>query len=237
MSKICRLNHGFQVISLALGPIQTNSHILYQKADKQEKGQAIIIDAPINSLESIRNVLIQEELDPKALLLTHGHWDHMGGAAALQATLNLPVWGSPADQLLFENPHIMSAFAGDFDLQAISLDECLDIHFDICADQAQNLDFTLPEWPELKITAMPMPGHTPGGLAYYFPQPTCVMTGDQLFQGSVGRSDFPGGNFEMLSASIRQLLYRLAPTTQVFPGHGAPTTIGQEMQHNPFVRP
>ena len=225
---IRNLANDFHIASLPLGPIDTNSHILYQN------GKAWIIDAPLDSLEAIRKVLRQEQLEPQALLLTHGHYDHMGSAATLRQAFQLPTWASLQDQLLFQNPHIMSAFimsafAGNFALQPVVIDHPLDLDF----ENKRSVTFWLNSW--LEVAAYAMPGHTAGGIAFYFPQANCVMTGDQLFRGSVGRSDLPGGNFARLSASIRKSLYSLPKETIVFPGHGEPTTIGHEMQHNPFV--
>ncbi|MEM9424149.1 MAG: MBL fold metallo-hydrolase [Spirochaetota bacterium] len=219
---ISSLKNGFSVASMPLGPIDTNCHILYQGS------QALIIDAPLDSLSAIRNFLEERKLDPLALLLTHGHWDHMGGAAVLAQTLGLPVWANRNDLLMFESPQIMRAYAGDWELKPVNIDYFLDF-----ADS--NAPFIPITIGEFQAEAYAMPGHTPGGVAYYFPQADCVMTGDQLFRDSVGRSDFPGGNFELLAASIRKSLYQLPGETVVFPGHRNTTTIRREMECNPFV--
>ncbi|WGK70061.1 MBL fold metallo-hydrolase [Candidatus Haliotispira prima] len=233
MIKISELQNGFLVASMPLGPIHTNSHIIYRKYPVGTyEGKALIVDAPFNSLTAIGDFLSTERLEAQCLLLTHGHWDHMGGASLLRQKQNLKVWASTEDSLFFENPQIMSAFAGNLELRPVTVDVPLDLKFPGARKQ-QSLRWD--SWPELEAEAFAMPGHTPGGIAFHFPQAGCVMTGDQLFQGSVGRSDFPGGDFSLLSASIQDSLYSLAPETVVFSGHGEPTTIGREMQHNPFV--
>ncbi len=223
---ITQLRDDLHVASMPLGPIQTNTHILYQN------NNALVIDAPPGSLASISGFLRSEKLELHALLLTHGHWDHIGDATALSRKYQRPVYGSRLDQQLFRNPQLMSAFAGDFDLVPIDLD--VELALDFRQGPRQSV-LKISSWPELAIEALAMPGHTPGGIAFYFPQAACAMTGDQLFRESVGRSDFPGGDFALLSASIRSSLYQLPGQTMVLPGHGAATSIGYEMQHNPFV--
>ena len=227
MWNISALHAGFQVATMALGPIDTNAHILFAR------GRALIVDAPLDSLSAITGFLTSENLEPQALLLTHGHWDHMGGAAALRRHYGLEVWGSVHDGLLFAKPQIMSAFAGNRALQPVAIEHPLRAQFGP-SNEPVSEPVVLEGWDT--IEALSMPGHTPGGIAYYFRGAGCVMSGDQLFAGAVGRSDLPGGDFSLLCASIRRSLYSLHTQTVVFPGHGPPTTIGREMQHNPFVR-
>ena len=229
MWNITALQAGFQVATMSLGPIDTNAHILFAL------GKALIVDAPIDSLPTISGFLAAQRLEPQALLLTHGHWDHMGGAADLGKHYRLEVWGSVHDGLLFAKPQIMRAFAGDRELQPVAINHPLHAQF---GSSSENMSqpVVLEGWNDLEIQALAMPGHTPGGTAYYFCGAGCVMSGDQLFAGAVGRSDLPGGDFSLLCASIRRSLYSLPAQTVVFPGHGPPTTISQEMQHNPFVR-
>ena len=223
---ITKLKNGFYVASMALGPINTNIHILYNN------GVALIIDAPLDSLEFVQHFLKQQQLEPLALLLTHGHWDHMAGAAAMKQALQIETWGSRNDSLLFQSPDIMSAFAGSLSFEPVGIDHFLDIEFDAKLENQLSLQHSIGIM-EFEVYAMP--GHTAGGVAFYFPKAACVMAGDQLFRGSVGRSDFPGGDFELLAASIRQSLYCLPRKTIVFTGHGEQTTIDYEIRYNPFV--
>ena len=215
---------------MSLGPIETNAHIIYQD------GKALIIDAPLNSFNTINGFLVEQKLEPQALLLTHGHWDHIGDAQILREVLQVKVWASQQDRLLFENPEIMRSFAGqNIPLRPVTID-CL-LNVDFFQKNTQSAICSV-NWGDsvLELIVYAMPGHSPGGIAFYFPPAGCVMAGDQLFYGSVGNSDLPGGNFELLSASIRKLLYCLPPETIVFPGHGEHTTIHHEMDNNPFVR-
>lgn len=212
------LKNSYVAITLPLGPIYTNAHILYRSEDNS----ALIIDAPISSEKFVVQSLAELNIKASALLLTHGHWDHIGGAAALKSLLDLPVYAGQGDHLLYTDPSRMSDYAMGFHINPVEVDH-------IVTDQE------VLEIAGIRIKALAMPGHTPGGLAYYVEEAGCVFTGDQLFFHSVGRADFPGSNADDLEMSIRERLYKLPHETIALCGHGGCTNIGEEYCNNPFV--
>ena len=156
-----------------------------------------------------------------AIWLTHAHVDHLAGVAAVRAATGAPVWLHPADRLLY-------AAAAD---QARWLGAAL--------DQPPPPDRDLAEGEPLRLGALTFgvlhtPGHSPGGVS--FSGHGIVFVGDTLFAGTVGRTDWPGGDADLLLQSIREKLYGLPEGTIVYPGHGPATTIGAEKRGNPFVR-
>lgn len=153
---------------------------------------------------------------PKAILLTHAHFDHIGAVGALQRLyLGLPVFVHPEDAKIITHP--LNNFVPDY--PPVPMPE----------NVVWNPDAI--EGCEVVET----PGHTPGGVCYFFPADGVMFTGDTLFAGSVGRTDLPGGDMATLMASIGKLT-RFPDDTLVVPGHGASTTIGNEKRRNPFLQ-
>ena len=200
--------------------IPTNAYLLTEPA----LGQAILIDAPLGIWDLVDPILRKEECRLGALWLTHGHWDHTQGAAEVVRRTGAPVSGHRADQVLYETPEVMRELSPE----GIPL-------------EAVNVDHWIADGDTLTALGRPVrvghvPGHCPGSLMFYFPGEKTVFGGDALFKGSVGRTDFPGGDPEQLAASIRTRLYALPDETVVLAGHGRATTIGDEKRHNPYVR-
>ena len=153
---------------------------------------------------------------PKAILLTHAHFDHIGAVGRLQARFpDLEVFVHPEDAKIITHP--LNNFPPDYPP----------------APMPQNItwDTSLIEGCEVIET----PGHTPGGVCYYFPADKLLFSGDTLFNYSVGRTDLPGGDMATLMASLQKLL-ALPDEVQVIPGHGPTTTIGAEKRGNPFLQ-
>jgi glyoxylase-like metal-dependent hydrolase (beta-lactamase superfamily II) len=153
-----------------------------------------------------------------AILITHGHWDHLGGVADLAEGTGAPVYMAEDERALLENltdlvPEgvIARAYTADVFLQG---DETLEL-------------------AGIQFEALLVPGHSPAHLAYH--TDGCLFSGDVLFAGSVGRTDLPGGDWETLVESIRLLAERFPPETTVYSGHGPPTTLGAELERNPFL--
>ena len=196
---------------LALGPLETNSMVLWNA-----RNEALIID-PADA-EPLLAFVRAHGLTPRGVLLTHAHFDHLCGLPGVVAAWPVPVVLSPADDFIYRSP-------------TNALPPLI--------PPLLGLPATVPALPAtpagLEFETLSTPGHTPGGVAYHFPAEHRAFVGDTLFLGSIGRHDFPGGDLTQLLHSIRNVLFRLEDNTEVWPGHGPPTTIGREKRHNPFV--
>lgn len=205
---------------LPAGPIQTNAYLVCEpKLD-----QAVLIDAPGDVWVEVQGVLQEENCRLTELWLTHGHWDHMQGAAEVVRATGAKVRGHPDDKVMFETPMKMSAYLlPGMVLEPVAVDHWL----------AQGEIFTaLGQSVEVRH----VPGHCPGNVLFYLPAARLALVGDALFNGSIGRTDLPGGSMEKLADSIRRQIYTLPEDTVVYPGHGPETTVGEEKVHNPYVR-
>ncbi|MCK6370422.1 MAG: MBL fold metallo-hydrolase [Gammaproteobacteria bacterium] len=207
-----------QVIVIPVTPFQQNCSIVFDERSRE----AAIID-PGGDLEQIVAVLQEHELKPAKILLTHAHIDHAGGTADLAAQLGVPV----------EGPHPGDQF-----------------WIDRLADQSRMFDFpeakpfTPTRWLHQgdvvrvgahELEVLHCPGHTPGHVVFFQRGARIAFVGDVLFAGSIGRTDFPGGNLEELIASITGRLWPLGDDVTFVPGHGPTSTFGQERRTNPFV--
>jgi len=206
------------IFNLALGMLGTNCYIL---CAPDEPG-CIIID-PADEPRYIFNRLDDLKVEPKYIVITHGHPDHLGAVAALKEAY-------PEVQIMIHeaDAKIPPQFGRGAHTPAGAADWPSTVTFLRDGDKIQCGSICLDVYHT--------PGHSPGGVCLYAKEDGCVFTGDTLFNGSVGRSDFPGGNIHDLEASIRNKLYRLPPDTVVYPGHSQSTSIGDEMQFKPFFR-
>lgn len=204
---------------LPAGPIQTNAYLLLAP----ERGEAVLIDAPGGILAKIDPILKKEKCRLTEVWLTHGHWDHTQGGAEVVAATAAKVRAHADDRVLIETPEIMERFMGErMNLRAIHVD-----HWIKQGDQLSALGTT--------VEVRHVPGHCPGNVLFYFSQRGEAFVGDALFNGSIGRTDLPGGNFEQLAAAIRTQIYTLPDETVVYPGHGSKTSVGTEKISNPYV--
>lgn len=205
---------------MELGPIATNAYLLWEEGGKE----AILIDAPPGCSDAISGIMEREHLTLSAIWLTHGHWDHMAGASVL-CEEGVEVLGHQEDQVLFEQPALMSSFAiPGLELEPVKITRWI--------EHGEELDM----WGR-KVEVRHCPGHCPGNVILWVGEESQCFVGDVIFAGSVGRADLPGGDFDALERSIRQQVYTLPENTQIHPGHGPDTSVGAEMQSNPFVRP
>lgn len=211
------MSEGLVVDRYELGPIGTNCYVV--RADRQAT-EAVVVDPGADAAE-LRLRLARDGLRCVAILVTHTHYDHIGAVAELAEASEAPVYAPDGEADVLERPEEVYGPMGihlrgrrpDVRLQG---DETLDaagIHFE----------------------TMPVPGHSPAHLA--FAAEGAVFSGDVLFAGSVGRTDLPGAYWETLVESIRLLSERFPPETTVYPGHGQPTTLGAELDRNPFLAP
>ena len=158
-----------------------------------------------------------------AVWLTHAHFDHVGGITALLRTAGeVPVHMHPADEPLLRNA-VASAARFGLEIEAPPLDYVPLAHGETVTAAG------------ISARALHTPGHAPGHVAFYLPEGGMVLSGDALFNNSIGRSDLPYGDSEELLASIRRELLTLPPETRVLPGHGGPTTVAAEAASNPFL--
>lgn len=209
-----------QIEVYELGPVETNGYILWDEALKE----AVVVDAPQGMMVKVKDFLNKHKgVVLKVLLLTHGHWDHMGEASKIQA-IGAKVYGHKGDQLLFEKPRVMSfSMPGELDIQPVFVDQYL--------EDGETLTL-LGQTLEVRHA----PGHAPGSMIYYFPKEGKAFCGDVIFAGSVGRTDLPRGGFEMLKNSILKKVYTLPNDTQLYPGHGPTTLVSYEKTYNPYVK-
>ena len=205
---------------LILGAFETNCYVL---RDSAEVTDSLIIDPGLEA-EKLIDFLEARKLNPLAVILTHGHADHIAGVSLLRESVqDIKVYVHKHDaKMLTESNRNLSAFAGE----------------PISAGPADVLlqDGDIIEQAGIKLQVLHTPGHTPGGICLYSDRDGIVFTDDTLFAESIGRTDFPGGSMSQLLKSIERKLLTLPEQTKVYPGHGPVTTISHEKAHNPFLR-
>jgi glyoxylase-like metal-dependent hydrolase (beta-lactamase superfamily II) len=204
------------VVSL---PFEENTYVVWLPGS----AEALVIDPGLEP-EKILDVLRREGLKPAALLNTHGHADHIAGNAALkEAFPDAPLIIGRDETPLLSDPQ--ANLSAPFGLPLVS----------------PPADRTVAEGDAIEVAGIPLevyaiPGHSPGHVVFVHRGTPCqVFGGDVLFRGSIGRSDFPGGDHHQLLDGIRRKLFTLPPDTVVYPGHGPTTTVGEEQATNPFL--
>lgn len=191
-------------------------------------GLCVIVDAPPD-VPSIEALVTAHGLTPVALLATHGHIDHAGGGAAA-ARYAIDAYLHPDDEFLALDPgsQLRMLFG---DVPPGSADE-----FAFPASYRPLLDGERLEMAGLIIDVIHTPGHTPGHCCFHLAESGVLFSGDQLFAGSIGRTDLPGGDYDMLMKSMEDKVMTLPPDTEVLPGHGPATTLRHERRTNPFLQ-
>lgn len=209
-----------KIEKFVFNPFQENTYLLYD-----ETNEAVIID-PGCFAEKEKNLLnkyiSQNNLTPVHLLNTHGHIDHILGNEFVSKTYNLPIKAHRADEFLVKNA-VNHAFAFGMEIKEIP-------GIDIFIGEEEKISFGNSELEIIHI-----PGHSPGGIVFYNRNQAFMIVGDVLFEDSIGRSDLPGGDFNLLINSIKHKLFPLGDNIKVYPGHGPSTTIGRERVYNPFL--
>ena len=203
------LRHDF----FPLGVFQCNCTIL------SRDGRAVVID-PGDEFDKILARL--EGLKVEQILLTHAHIDHVGAVAQLKRHYGVAVALHPADRSTYDLLPKQAQWTGVRAPEPFTIERALVTNESLeCVGEEMRVLFT--------------PGHSPGSVSFYLPVEGKVIAGDALFRGSIGRTDLPGGDYDLLIRSIESQLLTLPPETAVFPGHGGATTIGSEIQSNPFL--
>jgi hydroxyacylglutathione hydrolase len=184
---------------------------------------AVCID-PGNSVAQMEQLLEAEQLSVGAILLTHAHIDHVEGLAAMARATGAPIYMHPADRPLYDN---VAQQARQFGMRI---------------EAPPPVDHPLAHGQVLEIgdtayAVRHVPGHSPGHVLFYVAAAGLAFVGDIVFQGSIGRTDLPGGDYAELIGGIRESLLTLPDDTQLYPGHGPPTTVGHERVTNPFLIP
>jgi len=222
------MNSNIKVGSATLGPIATNCYFVFNDRSAEEN---VNTDEPIPCIffdpadmgEMIYEKLKEKNIKIELILLTHGHFDHMAGADELRRLSGAPIWCWEKEADVCQDPDVNLSY--DFIGKSITIkpDKYLK-------------DNEIIEAAGLKLRLIGTPGHTVGSCCYSFDDDKVLISGDTLFEGSVGRTDFPGGSSSTLVRSVKDKLFGLPDDTIVYPGHGAVTTIGDEKLYNPFVR-
>lgn len=204
-----------KIQSFTIGPLETNAYLVVDERSRQ----ALLIDPGLES-EDIYDVISAEGLTLTSIVNTHGHFDHVCGNAFFRAKTGAPVLIHREDAGIMQRADEQARAFGFQVAPPPPPDRLLDEEDEVVMG-------------ETRMRILHTPGHTPGGICLY--GEGVVFVGDALFAGSIGRTDLPGGSYEVLLASIRTKLLSLPDDTVVYPGHGPPTTIGAERAHNPFL--
>lgn len=202
------------VHTFPLGPLQTNCFVAVNNT------QALAID-PGGDPAKVVTFLKSKGLTLEAIINTHFHFDHILGNSALQESTEAPIYGPKEDDFLLQAQEGSGGMMGFPKVPPF---------------EYQSLEPGEKTWLGEKCVILHTPGHTPGSLSLYFPDSKALFAGDLIFQGSIGRTDFPGGSLETLLQGVREKIFTLPEQTVIYPGHGPQTTVEQEKLHNPFFR-
>jgi glyoxylase-like metal-dependent hydrolase (beta-lactamase superfamily II) len=201
-----------------VGWLQCNCSVI----GDEKTHEAMVID-PGGQIEEILEVLRQEKLTLKQIVITHAHIDHVGGAMKLKAATGAPILMNQNDYALLKMLDMQAAWVGMPPPEEVKVDEA------ISPGRVLKIG-------EISSNVIHTPGHSEGSICIYFPAEKRLFAGDTLFAGSIGRTDLPGGSMEKIMRSLHNQVLALPDETEVFPGHGPMTTIGKERESNPFLQ-
>ena len=207
-----------EIESFELPPIGTQCYVVSNPAGQE----FAVFDAPLNAWPTIERYAATTGYRMTGLYFTHGHWDHtLDGWLFNEAGINCHA--HKGDQFMFEKPDIMASFS----IPGLEMKPC---RIGKWLENGERMEVA-----GRVVEVRYVPGHSPGSILYWFPEDSVAITGDALFNGSIGRTDFPGCSFEVLRESIRSQIYTLPDETVLYPGHGPETLVGREAATNPFV--
>ena len=203
---------------LPVGLLQCNCSIL----GGENTREAIVVD-PGDEVDEIVKILERRQLCVKAIVVTHAHIDHIGGAAKLKRSTGAPVYMNEKDLVIRDQLDVQAGWIG------------------VAPPEKPEIDVKLREGDSIVLAeqafdVLDTPGHTPGSISLHIPSQKKLIAGDTLFRDSIGRTDLPGGDSRRILASIKEKLLTLDDQTIVIPGHGPETTIGRERELNYFLR-
>ncbi len=205
--------------TVVVGPLAVNSYVIYD----EETRDCVIIDPGEEGFKIIETISTLN-LNPKEIWLTHAHFDHLGGIAAVTRKYDVTVFLHSEDYFLYKTANEHAIVFG-FDIETPNPDPSF-----------FNMKIGTKKIGSFTIDILHTPGHSPGGVSFYNKERNIVFTGDLIFDHSVGRTDVPGGSFEDLESSIQKQIYTLGDDCVIYPGHGPKTSVGREKKQNPFVR-
>ncbi len=200
-----------QLICSVAPNVEENIYVYFD----EETNDGVIIDPGFCS-QSLLDQIEKENINIKGILITHGHYDHAYGVLDLKAKYNCDIYSGKEETLVTNDPSV--SFTDRFDGRKFVADVLLN-------------DGDIIELGSIKLKVIATPGHTPGGVCFLDEEAGAMFTGDTLFKGTHGRTDFPYGDYATLKASLNRL-FELPDHIQVFPGHYDSSTIGDEKKHN-----
>jgi glyoxylase-like metal-dependent hydrolase (beta-lactamase superfamily II) len=208
------------------GPWATNCYVVAPSSD----AECIVIDPGYESLKQIKEIVTEHKLKPIAVLITHGHIDHMWSVTPLADGYGIPAIIHEADRVLLSHPEQGVSDAGREMILQLGgkFSEPQSISTFQGDSQISLLGFT--------FSMLHLPGHTPGSIAYHLAEQTTLFSGDVLFESGIGRTDLPGGSSVLMQQSIQKLFNTVPDETTVLCGHGNQTTIGEERMNNPYIQ-
>ncbi len=206
-----------EILKVIVGPLEVNCYIVFDRETKE----GAVVD-PGGDAEEIKAALRENGVAAKYIINTHGHFDHVGANGTLKETLNCPIAIHQEDEPLLEYAHDQA------------------IMFGVKTPKQPKADMLLKDGDEitfgrLRMKVIHTPGHTRGGVCLFMKEQKVLFTGDTLFAGSVGRTDFEGGSTKALMDSIKKKLLTLGDEVAVLPGHGPESSIGEEKEINPYI--
>lgn len=217
------------------GPWMTNCYVVSTQAG----AECVVVDPGKDAAEGVRSIIEEHQLKPVAVLLTHGHLDHMWSVMPVAGTYDATAWIHPGDRHLLSDPFAGMSQESMSMLLGGLLGDCYE--FAEPDNVSELTDGQALDLAGLSFVVDHTPGHTAGSVAFRSPYPQreasqVMFSGDLLFAGSIGRTDLPGGDHATMLQSLRTKVLPLADDVVVLPGHGEQTNIGRERASNPFLR-
>lgn len=211
-----------RIHALETGPVATFGYLVLNT----EAASATVIDTPHGCVDTFVTLAADHGCAITDILLTHSHWDHTADCEPLRRVTNARVHCHPADAYRLTDPMAHTIWQLPFAIEAVHNWIPLELN---------EAGIGRIVTPAIMCTILHTPGHTEGSVVFHHEESSVAFVGDTLFAESVGRTDLPGGDFTMLTASIMRQIWPLPDATVCLPGHGPQTTVGHEREHNPFV--